>query len=54
MKSWQDDLLSLTTPGLSEQHVFDKIKKAALALEFEYCAYGIQIIFPKEKGGDAQ
>ncbi|MBU6958349.1 autoinducer binding domain-containing protein [Pseudomonas sp. CVAP len=49
MKSWQDDLLSLTTPGLSEQHVFDKIKKAALALEFEYCAYGIQIIFPKEK-----
>ena len=49
MKSWQDDLLMITDLKLSEAQIVKRIQDAATTLEFEYCAYGLQVIFPEEK-----
>lgn len=46
MKSWQEDLLSITSGGRCEYAVFDKIKSAARSLGFEHCAYGLRIPLP--------
>lgn len=46
MKSWQEDLLSITDSVRCEQTVFRKIEAAARALGFEYCAYGLRVPHP--------
>jgi LuxR family transcriptional regulator len=46
MKSWQEDLLSVLSPPLNEQAIFDKIALAARGLGFEYCSYGLRCPLP--------
>lgn len=49
MNNWQDDLLMITDTKLSETQIIKRIQDTAEKLEFEYCAYGLQLIFPEEK-----
>lgn len=46
MKSWQEDLLSITDGVQCEHAVFQKIKAAAQSLGFEHCAYGLRVPIP--------
>ena len=46
MKTWQEDLLEQTEGSTCEHELFDKIVKAAQALGFEHCAYGLRIPIP--------
>ncbi len=46
MKSWQEDLLSITGGLYSEHEVFEKVKDAAKLLGFEYCLYGMRALLP--------
>ena len=46
MKSWQEDLLSITDGVHCEHVVFQKIKAAAQSLGFEHCAYGLRVPIP--------
>lgn len=46
MKSWQEDLLSITDGVQCERAAFQKIKTAAQSLGFEHCAYGLRIPIP--------
>ena len=46
MKSWQEDLLSITDSVRCEHAVFKKIESAARSLGFEHCAYGLRIPLP--------
>ncbi|QDQ25972.1 LuxR family transcriptional regulator [Chitinimonas arctica] len=46
MKNWQKDLLS-AQEGLNCEHaLFKQIEIAAVALGFEYCAYGLRVPLP--------
>lgn len=49
MKNWQEDLLMITDLKLSESQITKRIQDTATLLEFEFCAYGLHIIFPEEK-----
>ena len=46
MKSWQEDLLSITDGVQCEHAVFQKIEAAAKSLGFEHCAYGLRMPIP--------
>lgn len=46
MKSWQEDLLSITGDLQCEHVVFQKIEAAAQSLGFEHCAYGLRLPIP--------
>lgn len=46
MKSWQEDLLSITDGVHCEHAVFQKIEAAAQSLGFEHCAYGLRVPIP--------
>ncbi len=46
MKSWQEDLLSITDGVQCEHAVFKKIVAATRALGFEHCAYGLRVPLP--------
>lgn len=46
MKSWQEDLLSVTDGVQCEHAVFQKIEAAAQSLGFEHCAYGLRVPIP--------
>lgn len=46
MKNWQEDLLNLVDCAGCEHVIFEKIRAAALALSFEYCAYGLRDALP--------
>lgn len=46
MDAWLEDLLAVTVSTECEQLIFDRIKSAALALGFEFCAYGNRAPLP--------
>lgn len=46
MDTWLEDLLAVTVRAECEQRIFDCIKSAALALGFDYCAYGYRAPLP--------
>lgn len=46
MRSWQEDLLSISEDSTGENEVFHKVEAAAAALGFEHCAYGLRIPLP--------
>lgn len=46
MKSWQEDLLSITDSVRCEHAMFKKIESAAWSLGFEHCAYGLRVPLP--------
>ncbi|MDB5847132.1 MAG: transcriptional activator of quorum sensing autoinducer synthesis transcription regulator protein, partial [Rhodoferax sp.] len=46
MKSWQEDLLSVTEDALCEREIFARIEAAAWALGFERVAYGFRAPLP--------
>jgi hypothetical protein len=46
MKSWQEDLLSITDCVHCEHAVFQRIEAAAQSLGFEHCAYGLRVPIP--------
>lgn len=46
MKSWQEELLSIVDDALDEEEVFRRVTASALALGFEYCAYGLRVPLP--------
>lgn len=46
MSIWLEDLLSAILGEQCEQRIFESIKSAALALGFEYCAYGYRAPLP--------
>lgn len=46
MARWQDDLFSLALAEGSEQEIFDRVALLAQELEFDYCAYGLQMPVP--------
>lgn len=48
MENWQEDMLNMliSMDGLDELEVFQRIKKAAQDLGFEYVAYGMRLPLP--------
>jgi LuxR family transcriptional regulator len=48
MENWQEDMLDMwiSMDGLDELEVFQRIKQAALALGFEFVAYGLRLPLP--------
>lgn len=48
MENWQEDMLDMwvSMDGLDELEVFQRIKKAAVALGFEFVAYGLRLPLP--------
>jgi LuxR family transcriptional regulator len=46
MTRWQDDLFSLALSEGSEQEIFERVAVLAQELNFEYCAYGLQMPIP--------
>lgn len=46
MRSWQEDLLTVTEKAATESEIFSKIEAAAQSLNFEYCAYGFRAPLP--------
>lgn len=46
METWREDRLNALLHMDSEQDLFQQVAKAASALGFEYCAYGIQMPVP--------
>ncbi|MEK8034741.1 autoinducer binding domain-containing protein [Ideonella sp. DXS29W] len=46
MKTWQEDLLTITEQGDCERAIFASIEVAARALGFDFCAYGYRSPLP--------
>jgi LuxR family quorum-sensing system transcriptional regulator SolR len=46
MKTWQEDLLSVTNCEDNEHIVFAHIETAARSLGFDHCAYGLRVPLP--------
>ena len=46
MKPWQEDLVSDFNGECAPQEIFDKVREAAHALGFDYCAYGFRAPLP--------
>lgn len=46
MNNWQEDLLQAIESAADTGMVFDIMAKAARALDFDYCAYGIKVSLP--------
>jgi LuxR family transcriptional regulator, quorum-sensing system regulator SolR len=46
METWQEDLLLSFGRTESQQELFGKIEAAAVALGFDYCAYGLRMPLP--------
>ncbi|MFP8779783.1 autoinducer binding domain-containing protein [Hydrogenophaga sp. RWCD_12] len=46
MTGWQEDLLHATDAPVCEHQIFAKVLKAAIALGFEHCAYGLRLPVP--------
>jgi LuxR family transcriptional regulator len=46
MKSWQEDLLDVMEGPLGEEAVFERLARAARALGFEHCTYGLRMPVP--------
>lgn len=46
MKTWQEDLLSITEQGDCERAIFSSVESAARALGFDHCAYGFRAPLP--------
>lgn len=43
MKVWQEDQLTALKNLSSEQEIFDEVKRLAVKLGFDYCAYGLRM-----------
>lgn len=46
MLSWAESVLNASANAKSEKELFDEILRAAQALGFEYCAYGMRLALP--------
>jgi DNA-binding CsgD family transcriptional regulator len=50
MRGWQEDMLTaLEDESLDEQSIFGRMERAAIAVGFEYCAYGLRVPIPVTK-----
>jgi LuxR family transcriptional regulator len=50
MRDWQEDMLTaLEDPALDEEGIFERMERAAEAVGFDYCAYGLRVPIPVTK-----
>jgi LuxR family transcriptional regulator len=50
MRGWQEDMLTaLEDESLDEHGIFQCMERAAVAIGFEYCAYGLRVPIPVTK-----